>query len=327
MEKIRAGRLVELGRMVCEDAEIKPPQDGELLVRTQLASICGSDLHTVFMGVNLLPFPLEPGYPGHEGVDEVIESRHPDFAVGDQVLNAPMPPKSYTFSEIQTIGGRFCIKLPDVDIPPEQLMMAQQFGTVIFALRQRPVDVTGKTVMVKGQGSAGMFFAYLAKRAGAARVITSDLSEARLAQSTAMGADLAVRADGNNVLEAVMDSTGGKGADFVIEAVGRSESLLQSVDLVRAGGNLLMFGLPDTTEPVEFNFHDFFRKRINAHSTYGAQFEEGLVSFRLALDLIVRGEIDVSPLVSHILPIEEIGKAMIMANERTDNALKVSVAF
>lgn len=327
MEKIRAGRMVEVGRMVCELAEPRSPRQGELLVRTHLASICGSDLHSVFMGMNLPQAPLPHGFPGHEGVGEVIESRHDDFAVGDKVLAVPAPPESYCFSEIQVLQGRFAIKLPQVDLPPEQIMMAQQFGTVIFALRQRPVDVVGKTVMVMGQGSAGMFFAYLMKRAGAARVITSDLSEARLAQSRRMGADLAVQASGRNVHEAVMDETGGAGADYVIEAVGARESFLESVRLARNGADMLFFGLPDTSEPIGIDFNTFFRKRITANATYGAQFEKGLVSFRQALDLIVRGEIDMSPLVSHMLPIEEIDEAMHMAHERSDNALKVSLTF
>ena len=327
MEKIRAGRMVEVGRMVCELTEPRSPAEGDLLVRTHLASICGSDLHTVFMGMNLPKEPLPHGYPGHEGVGEVIESRHEDFAVGDKILAVPVPPNSYCFSEMQTLHGRFAIKLPDADLPPEQLMMAQQFGTVIFALRQRPVDVVGKTVMVMGQGSAGMFFAYMMKRAGAAKVITSDLSEARLAQSRRMGADVAVKASGRNVYEAVMDETGGAGAHYVIEAVGARESFLESVQLARNGANMLFFGLPDTAEPISIDFNAFFRKRITANATYGAQFEPGLVSFRQALDLIVRGEIDMSPLVSHMLSIEQIDEAMHMAHDRSDNALKVSLTF
>jgi L-iditol 2-dehydrogenase len=165
------------------------------------------------------------------------------------------------------------------------------------------------------------------KRAGAAKVITSDLSEARLAQSRRMGADVAVKASGRNVYEAVMDETGGAGAHYVIEAVGARESFLESVQLARNGANMLFFGLPDTAEPISIDFNAFFRKRITANATYGAQFEPGLVSFRQALDLIVRGEIDMSPLVSHMLSIEQIDEAMHMAHDRSDNALKVSLTF
>ncbi len=112
-----------------------------------------------------------------------------------------------------------------------------------------------------------------------------------------------------------------------MEAVGHGESLLQSVELAATGGELLMFGLPDTTEPVHFDYHRFFRKKLNMHSTYGAQEEPRQASFKMALELIVRKEIDVSPLVSHVFPVEEIQQAMLTALERRDNALKVSLRF
>ncbi len=327
MDKMRAARFVEVGRMEFE--EVPPPTlgDGELLVRTQMASICGSDLHVVYHGTFRTDFPQEPGYPGHEGVGEVLESRNADFQPGDWVLCCPAPLEATTFAEYQAIHGRYCVKLPAYDGPRSHLLMAQQFGTVIFALRQRPADLVGRNVMVMGQGSAGMFFAYLAKRAGAAKVIVSDLSEARLAMGRSLGADIAVKADRDNVQEVVLDHTGGHGVDYLVEAVGASESLLQAPGLVRANADMLMFGLPDTTAAVSYNFHDFFRKRLTMHSTYGAQEEPGLVSFRMALELIARGEIDVSPLLSHVFPIEKIQEAMQTAHDRSGNALKVSVEF
>ena len=327
MEKMRAGRFVAVGRMEFEEVPPPKPQQGDLLVRTVLASICGSDLHVVYEGVLRTPFPQIPGYPGHEGVGEVLESRHPDFAPGDAVLCCPTPPACMTFAELQAIPGRYCVKLPKSDLPLSHLLMAQQFGTTIFALRQNPVDVVGKTAMVMGQGSAGMFFAYLLKRAGAAKVIVSDLSEARLAMGRRLGADVALKADRDNVRESVLEHTGGQGADFLVEAVGAHPSLLQSVELVRQDASMLMFGLPDTAAAVPYNFHDFFRKRLTMHSTFGAQEEPGLVSFKQALELIVRRQIDVAPLVSHVFPIEQIQEAMDTAHRRSDNALKVSVKF
>ena len=328
METMRAGNFLAPGNITFEERAEKPAmQEGHLLVRTHLASICGSDLHTVFHGVLRQPFPHPPGFPGHEGTGEVLESLHPDFKKGDHVLTCPSPGVAATFAEYQVIDGNYCLKLPPYDGPEAHLLMAQQLGTVIFALRQCPQDLVGKTVMVQGQGSAGMFFAYLAKRAGAAKVIVSDLSEARLAASAGMGADVAVRVGGDNVLQAVMDHTGGQGADFLVEAVGSRESLLEAVSLARLGADMLMFGLPDSTSPVPYNFHDFFRKKLRMVSTYGTQEEPGRVSFQMALNLIANKEVDVSPLVKDFFPIEEVNTAMAAANDRGNNMLKVSLTF
>ena len=71
MRTTRAGLLAAQGCMVFVEAPVEPPQDGDLLVRTHYASICGSDLHIVNHGVETDPALWAPGYPGHEGVGEV----------------------------------------------------------------------------------------------------------------------------------------------------------------------------------------------------------------------------------------------------------------
>lgn len=328
-EMMKAAQFVELARMELVDAPIVPPREGELLVRSHSASICGSDLHKFFDGweVGQSQLPFHPGYPGHEGVGWVEESTDALFAVGDAVLCAPPAPIGATFAEYQTIGVQSCVKLPASDLDLSQLLMAQQLGTVIFALRQHPADVVGRTVVIMGQGSAGLFFTWMLRRAGAGTIIVADKSDARLAQSLLYGADHAINVDRDDLNSVVDDLTGGVGADYLVEAVGRRESLLQSTSLVAPGSQMLWFGLPDSNEPIAFDFSAFFRKRLSVASIYGAQDEADLASFSAAVDFIARGDIDVANLVSHLLPIDRIQDAMEMAHQRTDNCLKVSVSF
>ncbi|MFI5399830.1 MAG: zinc-binding dehydrogenase [SAR324 cluster bacterium] len=327
MEKMRAARYVEPGRIVCEQAPLPALNDGEVLVRTLLSAICGSDLHVVYDDISELPPPCPHGYPGHEGLGEVVQSKSLLFKPGQKVLTCPAGAYMRCFADYVALPGTQCYELPPYDGPLEHLLMAQQFGTTIFALRQMPVDVVGRTVMVMGQGSAGNFFAYSLKRAGAKLVIVSDKSEARLAASRVFGADVALKADPAAVKEAVMEHTNGKGVDYLVEAVGRADAFLQAVDLVGENGHMLWFGLPDTRQPIPFNFHDFFRKKLRVYTTYGAQLEPDGASFRLALDWIARKEIDVTRLVTHRIAIEQIDKALRVARERSDNALKVAVTY
>jgi len=326
MERMRAGRMYEVGKIVCEEAEIRPPDEGEVLVRTSFASICGSDLHMVMMGAIVPGLPAAPGFPGHEGVGEVVESRHPDFNQGDKVLTYPHSFAGTCFAEYQTLKADYVLKLPDGD--PRHLLMAQQLGTVIWALRRDPVDVTGKAVAIIGQGSAGLFFTWLLKRAGAEKVIVSDLSAGRLEVAKRFGADITVDAnEGPDAMQrTVLDATGA-GADYVVEAVGTKDTVRQSTGLPRLDGHLLWFGLPDGRDPVQLDYGEFFRKRLVATSSWGAQDEPGRSSFKRALGLISRGDIDVSPLLSHVLPIERIDEAFEIAHERRDGALKVSLSF
>lgn len=327
MKKMRAARYLEKGRIACEQAPVPELRDGEVLVRTELAAICGSDLHVVYDGMTHMPHPCPHGYPGHEGLGEVVESRSPKFKPGAKVLTCPSAAFSRCFADYQVLPASECHALPAYRGSMEHLLMAQQLGTTIFALRQMPADVVGKTVMVMGQGSAGNFLAYNLKRAGAAKVIVSDKTDARLAASKVFGADVALKAEPELVKQAVMEHTGGHGVDYLVDAVGHADAFLQAVELVRENGSMLWFGLPDTRNPIPFSFYDFFRKKLRTFSTYGAQLEPDGASFRLALDLVAGGQIDVTRMVTHRFSIEQIDKAMQIALDRTDSAGKIVVTF
>ena len=320
--------MVGLNDMRCVETSIPKTGDGQILVKTLLASICGSDLHMVSFGAGLrYEVPCPHGYPGHEGIGEVVASNHPNVAVGARVLCFPKAATAEGFSEYQRMDGRYVLPLPEGQVPEEQMLMAQQLGTVIYAARQRPVDLVGRTALILGQGSAGLFWTYWLKRNGAARVIAADLSDTRLAMAATYGADVTLNVGEVDITEAVAELTG-EGPDYVVEAVGRRETLFQSIDLVRPDGDLLWFGLPDTDDSVQISFAKFFRKRLTASSTYGAQDEGDAVSFQAALDLISGGHIDVAPLLSHVYPIEEIQTAFDVANDPVPaGALKVSVSF
>src|ERR1700748_2664549 len=205
---MKAGRWVDVGRVVCEEVPRPSPADGEILVRTAYTSICGSDLHSVY---GAAPPPAVPaGHPGHESVGEVVESRCPGFEPGDRVLTVPYAAVGRCLAEFQALPGSACIRLP-ATAPLSHLLMAQQLGTVIYALRSHPLDLIGKDAAVIGQGSAGAFFTFLLKRAGVARVLVSDFSPARLAYGRQLGADLAVDAGSTDFRAAVLEETGGRG--------------------------------------------------------------------------------------------------------------------
>jgi L-iditol 2-dehydrogenase len=320
---VKAARWVDVGRVVCEEVAVPSVADGEILVRTAYASICGSDLHTVFLGA---PPQGGSGYIGHEGAGEVVESRCAGFEPGDRVLTVPQALAGRCLAEYQALPGSACIPLPGA-VPLSHLVMAQQLGTVIYALRYRPLDVIGKDVAVIGQGSAGAFFTFLLRRAGAARVLVSDKSPARLAYARTLGADLAVDAGARDFRAAVLEATGGQGAGVVVEAVGSRETFPLSLELAGMGATIVWFGLPEGADYYPFAFHEFFRRRLTAHCVFGAQGEPGLESFRYAVRLIADGAIDVTPLLSHMLPVEEVGDAFRIAHDRSDNALKVSIKF
>ena len=325
MPTMPAALATDLQRIRCDLVPVPDPEPGKVLVRTRLASICGSDLHIVYMGWNAHEFPLPHGYPGHEGLGEVVDGGDTGFAPGDLVLTAPNIWSSRTFAGYQLIEPHFLLKLPR-DVPEKHLLMAQQLGTVVFGCRRLP-SLIGQTVVVVGQGSVGLFHDFMLRRLGAHRIIGIEPVPERLAAGRAMGLDEAVDVSGRRATEAVMDLTGGEGADLVIEAVGSVETLNQTLQLAKPLGRIAVFGLPPTMERVPFDWDTFFRKRLDMHTVFGAQDEPGLPAFQIAVDYISRGDIDMAPFVTHTLPIDHVQEAFDLAHSKEDGALKVSLTF
>ncbi|MDP6422607.1 MAG: zinc-binding dehydrogenase [SAR202 cluster bacterium] len=314
-----------LKQIRCEEIPIPDPEPGKVLVKTTLASICGSDLHIVYMGWNVHEFPLPHGYPGHEGVGEVVDGGGTGFEPGELVLTAPNIWGSKCFAGYQLIDPQFLLRLP-TDTPQTHLLMAQQLGTVVFGCRRLP-SLVGKTVVVVGQGSVGLFHDFMLRRIGAHKIIAIEPVPERLAHGRRMGVDEAIDVTGQRATDAVMDLTNGEGADLVIEGVGSVETLNQTLQLVKPLGRVAVFGLPPTMDRVPFDWDTFFRKRLDLHTVFGAQDEPGLPAFQLAVDFIRNGEIDMEPFVTHRYDVNQVQDAFDLATAKEEGALKVSLTF
>ena len=112
MPTMPAAIATALKQIRCDEVPVPEPTPGMVLVKTRLASICGSDLHIVYMGWNAHEFPLPPGYPGHEGVGEVVDGGGTEFEPGDLVLTVPNIWESKVFAGYQLVRPHFLLKLP-----------------------------------------------------------------------------------------------------------------------------------------------------------------------------------------------------------------------
>ena len=90
---------------------------------------------------------------------------------------------------------------------------------------------------------------------------------------------------------------------------------------------LMLFGLPEGSGLVPFDYDAWFRKRASAYTRLGSQDEAGLVSYVEAMDWIVSGAIDVAPIISHRMPGEETQKAFDMAMDRGGGVVKIALEF
>jgi L-iditol 2-dehydrogenase len=327
-ETMRAARLLGRGRLEVQEAPVPDLADGQVLVRTRLASICGSDLKSVFSELGPPEFPCRPGFPGHEGVGDVVESRAPEFQPGDLVLTVPDRAWKATFADYQVVPTQFLIPLPP-DGDPDVLIMAQQLGTVLFALdRFWPEgEPPGGSAAVIGAGSAGLYFTRLLKHRGFAQVLVADPDTRRLELARQLGADALVPAGRENVVEATMDLTGGRGADLAVEAAGFDATRAQAIASARVCGRVGFFGQPERYGDAPFPLEQFYRRRPTLVASNGTQQEPGLTSFRRAVDLIRRGDVEVRPLIGSPYGADDLPRAFEDAYEHRAAALKVSVSF
>lgn len=331
---MRGSHVPETGTITVTDwPEPQARAPGELVVRMLHASICGSDLHAAFHGLLHAEGPRRPGYPGHEGVGVVVESRSERYPEGTLVLTVPPGEMGGCFAELQLLDEVHVVELPAGTDPADslqlrRLMMAQQYGTCLYAMRQFwPVETPARrahTCVVMGAGSAGLFFVEEALRLGFEHVVVSDLEAARLDVARRLGA-IPVHVPEQDLAEVVTEVSGGLGAGLVVEAVGHDVLRDQAVELVAHRGVVGFFGLPERHGATELPLWTAFRKNTRLQCSVAAQAEPGLTSFREALRRISEGEIDVEHCLGPEFPLERVPEAMQLAEERRGGHIKLTI--
>ncbi len=313
-----------LGNIKVDNFDV-PDKGNNILIRTELASICGSDIHMAFSGWGINNWPAEPGHPGHEAIGKVIEGNS-NFKIGDLVLTVPHIWNSKCFAEIQSVDSEHLIKInKSFKLNIENLLMSQQLGTVLFAAKKIS-KIREKTCLVIGQGSAGLFWNYVLKKFGAKKVISVDPNKNRVDLSESFGADDIYNQTLGECIEKI-DKKYKNTIDLVIEAVGTVETINHSINIVKDSGEIVLFGLPETTEYIPIDFSNLFKNRVRCFTVFGAQDEKNLISFKKALSLIDNNKIDVSNILSHTFGVLDGVSAFDHAINKKNKVIKVGIDF
>lgn len=318
---MKAVQVVARGRAEFVDVPRPEVAPGRLLVRPDVLALCGSDIHMLhFAAEDDYPFP--PGTTGHEMVGRVVEVG-PDvegFAAGDRVL--ALSPEHQAMSELFLARVEHVVPVPD-GLPSEQLVQAQQLGTVLYAAQRLP-NLIGKNVAVVGQGSAGLWFNFVLRRLGARRVVALDIEPFRLELASGFGATDTVLVGDGAPAESLQGICGGELPHLVVEAAGEPAAINSAIKLVRPHGEILFFGLPRGLDFV-FNYERYFRKCLRSTAIVGAATEADQLSTRIAIDWVARGIVDPTPLITHRVPFAEVLDAYEMHRRRTDGAVKIVI--
>lgn len=318
MKTMRAAVLAGPGDMRVEDVVCPEPGAGQVRVRLEGCGVCASNL-TPWAGPEWMSFPAEPGALGHEGwgtVDALGEGVETS-SVGDRV--ASLSYKSYAGFDIADAGA--VVRLPDAlagrPFPGEPLGCAMN----IFA---RSDIRAGQTVTIVGIGFLGALLTRLATDAGA-RVIAISRRAYSLEVARAFGAAETIAMDDHYaIIERVKALTNGALCDRVIEAVGKQWPLDLAGELVRERGRLIVAGYhqdgPRTVNMQLWNWRGI--DVVNAHERDPQAYVAGM---RAAVEAVASGQLDPSPLYTHVYPLERLGEALDATRDRPEGFLKALV--
>ena len=276
------------------DKSVPQVTDSTVLIKVAYAGICGSDLSIV---AGKHPRAKPPLVMGHEFSGTIVElplNSRPDLKIGDRVTVFPLISCGQCYvcqmglphvcKELKLFGidtdGAFAeyvrvtqdtvFKIPD-SLSDQEGALIEPLAVCIHSARMSRLQI-GDTVVVTGAGPIGLLMALVARAAGAAQVIVTEISPARIAGAEKLGFTV-LNAAADNLVEQVVDLTQGRGGDIVFEATGHPSVAPYLLDLVRIRGQIVQVGIfkePTAIDLRAVNFHevDLIGARVYTREDY-----------------------------------------------------------
>jgi len=333
--------------MRVEQRPMPDPGSGEVLLKVNVTSICGTDVKVLHR--KLLGQPDGPFIMGHEyaGTVAALGPGVDEFKVGDRVavevhkgcercencikgwytscLNYGNLAKGHRAKGLTCDGGfaeyavnhvNTLYKLPD-NLTFEQACMVTTAASPLWAIDLMGGYLAGETVLVQGPGPIGLLAVQLCKALGAERVILSGTRPERLEIGRRLGADFLINVRQESLARRVADITGGKGADSVLECAGGPTSMQEALESVKRGGRIGVVAW--YAGPVEMDMNLAVRSNVRI---YAARGEGGMNSGR-SLALMSAGKLDADAIITHRFALDAVHEAFHTYVDRIGNALKV----
>jgi 2-desacetyl-2-hydroxyethyl bacteriochlorophyllide A dehydrogenase len=300
---VRALVYLGPGRMELQDAPEPTPAPGEVVIASRASAICGSDLHG-FREAS--PRRIPPLIMGHETVGEIAEvgAGVPAARLGERVVLKPIVSCGACrwclegainhcltgrlvgrdlaggFAERFAVPAAAAVPL-DADVSDEVATLTEPLANAVH-VASRSVE-GGDRVFVIGAGPIGVLMVKASYLYGAGRVLITDPVAARLRLAAAQGAEII---GGDDPAQAVIDATGGEGADVVIDAAGYEATWAMALRAVRTGGRIEEVGLGSPSGTV-----DFFAV-LGKEATITGSYAWRDVEFASAVELMRDGALD-----------------------------------
>jgi threonine 3-dehydrogenase len=167
-------------------------------------------------------------------------------------------------------------------------------------------ELSAATIAVTGCGPIGLFAIGVARAAGAACVIASDISPYRLELARTMKADAVIDVSRESFVERVKEVTQGRGLDGVLEMSGNPQAMRDGLTALRNGGRLSFLGLPKEPFELDWNRLVIF-KGITVHGIIGRRMYQTWYQMD---NLLRSGRLDIRPAITHVMPMQKIDEAI-----------------
>ena len=268
----------------------------DVLIRVRHAGVCGTDVHIAEWDEWARSRIRPPVVVGHEFAGEIVEvgsSVGEEFHVG-QLVTAEGHIVCGHCRQCRTGNGHICARTQIIGVdrngafaeylsmPALNVLALGGIPTTVGAIMDAignafhtvlTADVPGSTVLVVGCGPIGCFAVGIARAAGAAKVIASDLNLFRLELARRMGAHVLLNPADDDVVARVLDETSGEGADVVCEMSGHPTGVTQALRAARLGGQVQLLGLPKEAVTVNLST-DIIFKGLTVYGVIGRRMYE-----------------------------------------------------
>lgn len=352
---MKAAIFVEPGRIEIDDKPIPDIGANDALIKITTTTICGTDVH-ILKG----EYPVEKGLTiGHEpvGVIEKLGKNVQGYQEGQRVIAGAICPSftSYACQDgcsaqdggshshgYKPMGGwRFgntidgaqaeYLLVPDAQanlspvpesLSDEKVLMCPDIMSTGFAGAEAANIKIGDIVAVFAQGPIGLCATAGARLKGASLIIAVDGIDERLAISKQMGADITLDYRKEDVVTEILKLTGGRGVDVSIEALGQQGTFEAALRVLKPGGTLSSLGVysSDLTIPL-----GAFAAGLGDHKIITSLCPGGKERMRRLMDVIARGRLDLSAMVTHHFKLENITEAYDLFSHQRDGVLKVAI--
>lgn len=327
-----------------EIADPGHPDPGWARLRIAAVGICGSDLHYYREGGVGTADVEEPLIMGHEfsafiddlgsGVEglevsqlvavepgrtcgqcESCQNGHPNLC--PHIIFCGYPGIDGALQEYLLYPAEFLYPLPEGFTPADGAML-EPLGIGLHALRLGKVR-PGETAAVLGAGPIGLTIIDLLRTSGATEIYATDPLAHRRAAAQRYGAAATFDPWADDVAQAIMDATHGRGVDVAFEAAGALDTPDQAAAVVRPGGRVVLVGIPPKDE-LKLRHSVARRKGLTIKLSRRMKH-----TYPQAIALVQAGQVDVRSMVTHRFRLDKAVEAFRLADRYADHVLKTVI--